>query len=267
MWCRQCFRAASTPFRHAPRLLLARPLASTTRHSSVHAPERDSVDGGTRRSAARLLEAPVRRPQLNRYKPPQPVPSPDAPGSPPMLHPPHLPRDASIWDGAVLLVDKPPGWTSFDVCAKLRSSIARVVGKAPRKIKVLGDGLLHGAAWKRCRAWLGPCSPDRRTCPAPPSPPPSPPGARAGASPSALQHFPDRPALVPPSAAGGTFWHAGPPGLWPAGHLRGVDHQAGSRVHRRRQGLLRGHALGREHALPGRGYPCGPVQALGPRDG
>ncbi len=29
-----------------------------------------------------------------------------------------------VWQaGAVLLVDKPPGWTSFDVCGKLRGAL------------------------------------------------------------------------------------------------------------------------------------------------
>ena len=43
-----------------------------------------------------------------------------------------LPPDPSAWrDGAVVLVDKPKGWTSFDVCNKLRKALAvRKVGHA-----------------------------------------------------------------------------------------------------------------------------------------
>ena len=28
-----------------------------------------------------------------------------------------------VWQNAALLVDKPKGWTSFDVCAKLRGAL------------------------------------------------------------------------------------------------------------------------------------------------
>ena len=30
---------------------------------------------------------------------------------------------ADVWQNAVLLVDKPQGWTSFDVCGKLRGAL------------------------------------------------------------------------------------------------------------------------------------------------
>ena len=30
---------------------------------------------------------------------------------------------ANVWDNAVILVDKPPDWTSFDVCGKLRGAL------------------------------------------------------------------------------------------------------------------------------------------------
>ena len=38
---------------------------------------------------------------------------------------------ADVWQNAVLLVDKPPGWTSFDVCGKLRGALKVKKVRAP----------------------------------------------------------------------------------------------------------------------------------------
>jgi tRNA pseudouridine55 synthase len=66
--------------------------------------------------------------------PPTPVP------------PPAVPADLSAWENAVLLVDKPSGWTSFDVCAKLRGTLAAVLGVRSRKLKVGHAGTLDPMA-------------------------------------------------------------------------------------------------------------------------
>jgi tRNA pseudouridine55 synthase len=45
-----------------------------------------------------------------------------------------------------LLVDKPEGWTSFDVCNYIRRMIATIEGKKPKNIKVGHTGTLDPAA-------------------------------------------------------------------------------------------------------------------------
>lgn len=50
--------------------------------------------------------------------------------------PPTVPVDPAAWENAVLLVDKPQGWTSFDVCGKLRPALAGLLGKKNRDTKV-----------------------------------------------------------------------------------------------------------------------------------
>jgi tRNA pseudouridine55 synthase len=57
-----------------------------------------------------------------------------------------LPEDLSVWDNAVLLVDKPKGWTSFDVCGKIRGGLAGLLGRKPLKIKVGHAGTLDPMA-------------------------------------------------------------------------------------------------------------------------
>lgn len=57
-----------------------------------------------------------------------------------------LAADASIWDNAVLLIDKPKTWTSFDVCGKLRGELARALNVKPKKIKVGHAGTLDPMA-------------------------------------------------------------------------------------------------------------------------
>ncbi|HMT19247.1 MAG TPA: tRNA pseudouridine(55) synthase TruB [Candidatus Saccharibacteria bacterium] len=46
----------------------------------------------------------------------------------------------------ILLVDKPKGWTSFDVVNYIRGMVARVEGKKPRNVKVGHTGTLDPAA-------------------------------------------------------------------------------------------------------------------------
>jgi hypothetical protein len=66
---------------------------------------------------------------------------------PPTAVPPGtLPDDLSVWDNAVLLIDKPKGWTSFDVCGKLRGSMGGLLRRQNRKIKVGHAGTLDPMA-------------------------------------------------------------------------------------------------------------------------
>jgi len=46
----------------------------------------------------------------------------------------------------ILLVDKPEGWTSFDVVARVRGMVARIEGKKPRNVKVGHTGTLDPSA-------------------------------------------------------------------------------------------------------------------------
>ena len=71
---------------------------------------------------------------------PPPVVSPSAAAS----SQPQL--DASMWDAAMLLVDKPKTWTSFDVCGKIRGELGRALNVKPKKIKVGHAGTLDPMA-------------------------------------------------------------------------------------------------------------------------
>ena len=46
----------------------------------------------------------------------------------------------------IILVDKPEGWTSFDVCNYVRRMVATIEGKKPRNVKVGHTGTLDPAA-------------------------------------------------------------------------------------------------------------------------
>ncbi len=59
-------------------------------------------------------------------------------GAPQLVAPTSVTLPPEAWDNAALLVDKPQGWTSFDVCAKLRGAIHI------RKLKVG-----HAGAWSQ----------------------------------------------------------------------------------------------------------------------
>ncbi|PSC71200.1 pseudouridylate synthase transporter [Micractinium conductrix] len=60
--------------------------------------------------------------------------------------PPAIPADPAAWDNAVLLVDKPKDWTSFDVCGKLRGTLAALLRKKNREVKVGHAGTLDPMA-------------------------------------------------------------------------------------------------------------------------
>lgn len=62
------------------------------------------------------------------------------------IHPERLPDDVHVWENAVLSIDKPQGWTSFDVCAKLRGAVAALLGKRPKQVKVGHAGTLDPMA-------------------------------------------------------------------------------------------------------------------------
>ncbi len=63
-----------------------------------------------------------------------------------------LPKDPVTWQTAAVLVDKPLGWTSFDVCGKLRSTL---------RIKKVGDQhpeMLSPCLLRESRPWNAHCS-------------------------------------------------------------------------------------------------------------
>ncbi|KAL6779629.1 hypothetical protein ACKKBG_A13085 [Auxenochlorella protothecoides x Auxenochlorella symbiontica] len=62
------------------------------------------------------------------------------------IPPPSLPPGIAAWESAVVLIDKPQGWTSFDVCAKLRFALSRTLDKKARTIKVGHAGTLDPMA-------------------------------------------------------------------------------------------------------------------------
>lgn len=61
-----------------------------------------------------MLPEHVRRQEAKRRKPLPPAPAIVGRGSA---------FSPDVWQNAALLVDKPKGWTSFDVCAKLRGAL------------------------------------------------------------------------------------------------------------------------------------------------
>lgn len=65
---------------------------------------------------------------------------------PTLIPPPYLPTDMTVWGNAFVLVDKPKGWTSFDVCNKLRFTIASLLGVKSRSLKVGHAGTLDPMA-------------------------------------------------------------------------------------------------------------------------
>lgn len=64
--------------------------------------------------------------------------------------PPTIPADPAAWDNAVLLIDKPLGWTSFDVCGKLRHALAALLRKKKMEVKVghAGESGHGGHLWR-----------------------------------------------------------------------------------------------------------------------
>lgn len=75
-------------------------------------------------------------------RPERAAPSPPLPPS--VLSPPHLPR--RLPRGFVVAVDKPLGWTSFQVVAAVRGRLARAVGARTKLIKVGHAGTLDPLA-------------------------------------------------------------------------------------------------------------------------
>ena len=61
--------------------------------------------------------------------------------------PPTCPPE-SAWSNAVLLVDKPKGWTSFDVCGRLRFAVAALLHRKPLSLKVGHAGTLGERVWR-----------------------------------------------------------------------------------------------------------------------
>ena len=71
-----------------------------------------------------------------------------APPPPPIVPPSATPEhtSADTWQSAMLLVDKPKTWTSFDVCGKIRGELGRALNMKPKKIKVGHAGTLDPMA-------------------------------------------------------------------------------------------------------------------------
>jgi tRNA pseudouridine55 synthase len=97
-----------------------------------------------------LLNHPNKK---QRLQPSQSTPKTIAPNTkkrlvpPTLLPPPDIPTtDPSIWDNAFLLVDKPKSWTSFDVCNKIRGTLAKLLNKKPKNLKVGHAGTLDPMA-------------------------------------------------------------------------------------------------------------------------
>ncbi|KAL4437495.1 hypothetical protein ABPG77_003476 [Micractinium sp. CCAP 211/92] len=65
---------------------------------------------------------------------------------PTAVPPPTVPADPAAWENAVLLIDKPQGWTSFDVCGKLRGALAALLRRKNREVKVGHAGTLDPMA-------------------------------------------------------------------------------------------------------------------------
>ena len=123
-----------------------------------------------------------------------------------LVPPPQMPTDQSAWDNAVLLVDKPKGWTSFDVCGKLRGALAALLRKKHRDLK--GGPVL---VQQRLAPYCSPANalasrprPRPRSCP---------------------------PVLLP-SPLSWPCRHAGPHGHWPPDRLRGQGHKGRGQVAR-----------------------------------
>lgn len=82
-----------------------------------------------------------RRSSPRKTTPPKPPPPP------PQLLPCGVAFSLGACQNAVLLVDKPQEWTSFDVCHKLRNSLTiRGQGLAGVKVGVSQHGCLHQCA-------------------------------------------------------------------------------------------------------------------------
>ena len=80
-----------------------------------------------------------KRSARRKKKPPPPFPpTPVLPGA--------ISADLSIWENAVLLVDKPKGWTSFDVCGKLRGALAALLSRRGKHVKIGHAGTLDPMA-------------------------------------------------------------------------------------------------------------------------
>ena len=73
-------------------------------------------------SSASASDASVTPPETKKKKAKRAIPPPH------FLRPPAAPADAETWQNMVLLVDKPPGWTSFDVVGKTRGISRALAG-------------------------------------------------------------------------------------------------------------------------------------------
>src|ERR1700689_3859973 len=58
----------------------------------------------------------------------------------------HQPVDYTVCMDGILLIDKPSGWTSFDVVNYVRRMVATAEGKKPKQVKVGHTGTLDPLA-------------------------------------------------------------------------------------------------------------------------
>lgn len=140
---------------HLPRLLLARmadpaPLPKRQRVTTSAAADEAAAAAAAVGPAAQQTAAPPGQQQQQRQQPQakkvKQVVMPTA------VPPPAVPTDPAAWENAVLLIDKPQGWTSFDVCGKLRGALAALLRKKHREVKVGHAGEHVRRLWRCARA-------------------------------------------------------------------------------------------------------------------
>ena len=214
-----------------------RPAAATPqRQHSAHASA--AVDAGVVASSS-SSGGGMGRPQQQQQRAPVEVP--------PVVAPPRLSADPAVWERALVLVDKPQGWTSHDVCAKLRSAVAAALGVRASRFKVGHAGRRAGewmggwvGAGRACnsqhpRAWRGACTCSRTRCPSAPLP---------------CAHTPPPPPPLPCAHSPPPPRHPGPHGHRAAAGVHGARHQGGRHPHGHAQGV---HWHAEVHAEGGRG--------------
>jgi tRNA pseudouridine55 synthase len=140
LWTSRCIRMSAQQPVDCARVqeaLRTEPSAADAVVASAQ-PNPDPAEPSQPAVAATATDQPPRRQHQHQQAPAREPPIP--------VVPPSLPSDISTWDNAVLLVDKPPTWTSFDVCGKLRGVLAPLLRRKAFKIKVGHAGTLDPMA-------------------------------------------------------------------------------------------------------------------------
>lgn len=127
--CPRPFALSVLPIRLCLHHMAAEPLGKRPRSPAA------SEDRTLLEKDEAVVEPVVQKPKKKKVLP---APTPVLAGA--------LPDDPSVWENAVVLVDKPKGWTSFDVCGKLRGQVAALLRKKNRDVKVGHAGTLDPMA-------------------------------------------------------------------------------------------------------------------------